>query len=178
MTVRNALPGELALLRAIEMSGDRMFAGIGIVFPPGPPTIDGAVEHGADVLVAGEPGESPTGFAAIMTLDGNPHLEQISVRADQGRRGTGTLLLRAAIRQAGPGLTLITYRDVPWNGPWYARHGFRELAQATWGPEIRARWKAEVDAGIHALGPRLVMKHGPRREAADRSPGQSAGSAG
>lgn len=159
MTVRNCEPGELALLSAIEWSGGAMFAGIGIVFPPGPATIEGAIAHGADVLVAGEPGEAPTGFAAIITLDGHPHLEQISVRADQGRRGIGSLLLDETIRRAGPGVTLITYQNVPWNGPWYARHGFTELPGASWGPELRAQWQAEIDAGIHALGARLVMRH-------------------
>jgi GNAT superfamily N-acetyltransferase len=119
-------------------------------------TIEGAVEHGADVLVAGDP---PVGFAAITVMDRRPHLEQISVRADLGRQGTGTLLLRAAIRKAGARLTLITYQDVPWNGPWYARHGFGELPEAEWGPELRAHWQAEIDAGIHELGPRLVMRH-------------------
>jgi GNAT superfamily N-acetyltransferase len=156
IAVREANPGELGTLAAIERSGDAMFASIGIVFPPGPMTIEGAVEHGADVLVAGDP---PVGFAAITVMDRRPHLEQISVRADLGRQGTGTLLLRAAIRKAGARLTLITYQDVPWNGPWYARHGFEELPEAEWGPELRAHWQAEIDAGIHELGQRLVMRH-------------------
>lgn len=159
MTVRNPESGELALLPAIESSGDRMFAGIGIVFPPGPATIQGAIAHGADVLVAGEPDRPPVGFAAIVTLDGRPHLEQISVHAEHGRHGIGSLLLGEAARRAGPGLTLITFRDVPWNGPWYARHGFEELPQAAWGPQLRAHWQAEVDAGLHELGPRLVMRY-------------------
>jgi hypothetical protein len=158
VTVRSCEPSELALLPAIEWSGDAMFAGIGIVFPPGPATIEDAIAHRADVLVAGEPGEPPAAFAAIITLDGHPHLEQISVRADQGRRCIGSLLLDETVRRAGLGVTLITYRDVPWNGPWYARHGFTELPRDSWGPELRARWQAEIDAGIHALGPRLVMR--------------------
>ena len=60
-------------------------------------------------------------------------------------------------RRSGPGLTLITYRDVPWNGPWYLRHGFVELPESAWGPQLRAHWQAEVEAGLHDLGPRLVM---------------------
>jgi GNAT superfamily N-acetyltransferase len=161
VAVRSCELGELALLPAIEWSGGAMFARMGIVFPPGPATIEGAIAHGADVLVAGEPGEPPAGFAAIITLDGHPHLEQISVRADHGRRGIGSLLLEEVVRRAGPGVTLITYRDVPWNGPWYARHGFAELPEDSWGPELRTQWRTEIDAGIHALGPRLVMCHEP-----------------
>ena len=26
-------------------------------------------------------------------------------------------------------MALSTFRDVPWNGPFYRRHGFRELAR-------------------------------------------------
>jgi hypothetical protein len=54
-------------------------------------------------------------------------------------------------------MTLVTFRDVPWNGPWYGKHGFTELAADRWGPQLRAEWQAEIDAGLHELGPRLVM---------------------
>ena len=154
VTVRAARPAELARLAAIEMTGEAMFAEHGIVFPPGPATIKAAVAHGADVLVAGDP---PVAFAAIVDMDGHPHLEQISVQADQGRKGIGSALLSEVVRRSGPGLTLITYRDVPWNGPWYLQHGFVELPEAAWGPQLRAHWQAEVDGGLHDLGPRLVM---------------------
>jgi len=67
VTVREASAADLDGLVAIEWSGDRMFAEIGIRFPPGP--------------------------------------------ADR------------------------------------------------WGPQLRAEWQAEIDAGLHELGPRLVMVH-------------------
>lgn len=157
VTTRPAEPEDLPELAAIEMSGDAMFRAHGIVFPPGPATVEAAIAHGADVLVAGKP---PVGFAAVITLDGHPHLEQISVRADLGRRGIGSILLDEVTRRHGPGLTLLTFRDIPWNGPWYARHGFAELPEAQWGPELRAHWQGEVDAGLHCLGPRVVMSYG------------------
>jgi hypothetical protein len=46
---------------------------------------------------------------------------------------------------------------VPWNGPWYLRHGFAELPRSAWGPQLRRHWQAEIDAGLHDLGPRLVL---------------------
>ncbi len=156
LTVRAAAPGDLVGLRAIEFSGEPMFRRIGIVFPPGPATVETAIAEGADVFVAGDP---PVGFAAVIEMDGHPHLEQISVRAGQGRKGIGSLLLDDVVRRLGPGLTLLTFRDVPWNGPWYLRHGFAELPEPEWGPQLRAHWQAEIDAGLHELGPRLVMYH-------------------
>jgi len=153
MTVRTAREEELALLPEIERSADTLFQRLGIVFPPGPTVIE---EIGADarVLVAGEP---PIAFAAVIELDGHPHLEQIAVAAEFTGRGIGGLLLERVIAQAAGPLTLITFRTVPWNGPWYARHGFTELPGDRWGPRLRAHWQAEIDAGLHALGPRTVM---------------------
>ena len=153
-TVRAAVPADLAALPAIELSGDAMFAELGIVFPPGPAAVEAAIAHGASIVVAGDP---PVAFAAVLALDGHPHLEQISVRADQTRSGIGSLLLDNVVRRYGPGLTLLTFRDVPWNGPWYLRHGFAELPRSAWGPQLRRHWQAEIDAGLHDLGPRLVM---------------------
>jgi GNAT superfamily N-acetyltransferase len=154
LTVRAAGPADLAALPAIELSGDAMFAERGIVFPPGPATVEAAVDQGADILVTGDP---PIAFAAVTSLDGHPHLEQISVQAGQGGRGIGSLLLNEVVRRSGHGLTLLTFRDVPWNGPWYMRHGFVEFPEPAWGPEIRAHWQAELDAGLHDLGSRLAM---------------------
>ncbi|RKS74420.1 acetyltransferase (GNAT) family protein [Actinomadura pelletieri DSM 43383] len=151
-----ARPVDLSGLSAIEHSGDAMFAAVGIVFPPGPAVVDDMVDKGGEILVAGDP---PVGFAAVDEVDGAVHLEQISVRADLVGRGIGTRLLDAVkARAAGaPGVSLLTFRDVPWNGPWYARHGFAELPAERWGPGIRAHWDAEIKAGLHELGVRVVM---------------------
>ncbi|GAA4230870.1 hypothetical protein GCM10022254_26710 [Actinomadura meridiana] len=153
--VRAAGPGELAGLAAIENSGDAMFAEVGIVFPPGPTVVEDMIDKGAEILVAGDP---PVGFAALDEVDGAAHLEQISVRADLVGRGIGVRLLDAVRARAGArGVSLLTFRDVPWNGPWYARHGFVELSKERWGPGIRAHWDAEIGAGLHRSGARLVM---------------------
>jgi GNAT superfamily N-acetyltransferase len=156
--VRPAASDELASLPAIEDAADPMFADVGIVFPPGPTVVEEAVGAGADVYVVGKP---PVAFAAVRERDGYAHLEQIAVRPDQTRRGIGGLLLDRVIEHAADrglaGVTLLTFRDVPWNGPWYAGHGFIELAEDRWGSQIRALWAAEIAAGLHTLGPRLVM---------------------
>jgi hypothetical protein len=69
------------------------------------------------------------------------------------------MLLDEVVRRAGAGVTLLTFRDIPWNGPWYAGHGFVELPEEEFGPELRTHWQAEIDAGLHALGHRLAMRH-------------------
>ncbi|MEU6034913.1 MULTISPECIES: GNAT family N-acetyltransferase [Actinomadura] len=152
---RVAEPGDLAGLAAIEKSADALFAPLGIVFPPGPTVIEEMIEEDAEILVAGRP---PVAFAAVRPLDGATYLEQIAVHAGHVRKGIGTRLLRAVLQRAGaPGVTLLTFRDVPWNAPWYARHGFAEFPQERWGSGLRAHWDAEVAAGLHELGPRVAM---------------------
>ena len=33
------------------------------------------------------------------------------------------------------------------------------LPESEWGPQLRAHWQAEIDAGLPELGARLVMHH-------------------
>jgi GNAT superfamily N-acetyltransferase len=164
-SVGPATPRDLALLPEIERAADRMFAAVGITFPPGPTVIEEAIAAGADVYVAGAP---PLGFAAVRERDGCTHLEQIAVWPELTRRGTGGALLDQVVAHAAErrtaGVTLLTFRDVPWNGPWYARHGFGELPEDRWSPQIRALWEAEIAAGLHELGARLVMWRPPAAE--------------
>jgi catechol 2,3-dioxygenase-like lactoylglutathione lyase family enzyme len=45
-------------------------------------------------------------------------------------------------------VTLSTFRDVPWNGPFYRKHGFRELQPAEWTPGMRAIREKEAHHGL------------------------------
>ena len=124
--IRPVRPDELPLLPALEAAADTLFDPLGIGPLPGPSTPE---EFGAAlvVLVSGEP---PVGLCRIDAVGDGAHLEQLSVHPDHTRRGLGRSLLRAAVEWAashGYGeLTLCTYRDVAWNGPFYASEGFVE----------------------------------------------------
>lgn len=108
------------------------------------------------VLVAGDP---PVGLCRIDAVGEGAHLEQLSVHPEQGRRGIGRALLCAGIgwaEAAGyPELTLTTFRDVPWNGPFYASEGFVEVGPADdW---LVAHGLAPEDAVMALYGSRVVM---------------------
>jgi len=45
-------------------------------------------------------------------------------------------------------LTLTTFRDVPWNYPFYARLGFVEISRETSRPELAAIVLDEADRGL------------------------------
>lgn len=58
-------------------------------------------------------------------VDGQPYLDQLSVRVSAMRRGIGRWLVRHSIEWAADGpLWLTTYAHVPWNRPFYESEGF------------------------------------------------------
>jgi hypothetical protein len=53
-------------------------------------------------------------------------------------------------------MTLTTFRDVPWNAPFYARRGFAEVLDPS--PGLAAVRDRERSLGLDAAGPRIVMR--------------------
>jgi ribosomal protein S18 acetylase RimI-like enzyme len=106
-------------------------------------------------------GGAVAGFVLVDLVDGSAHVEEIAVATEFGRRGHGTALLDAIDRWASAAglaaITLTTFRDVPWNGPWYGSLGFRELEGAEWTAGLRRRREIEDARGLPAEL-RVVMR--------------------
>jgi GNAT superfamily N-acetyltransferase len=83
------------------------------------------------------------------------------VHPDHARRRLGRALLDRLIewaeRQRLPAVTLTTYTEVPWNGPYYERCGFRYLTDAELTPGLRAIRAAEAAHGLDRW-PRACMR--------------------
>jgi GNAT superfamily N-acetyltransferase len=128
--IRPARTDELVLLPAVEAAADTLFEPLGIGPLPGP----GTPEEFAEALVVLVAGDPPVGLCRIDGIGGGAHLEQLSVHPDHAGRGIGRALLRAGCAWARQRhfdeITLATYRDVPWNGPFYASEGFVERGSA------------------------------------------------
>jgi ribosomal protein S18 acetylase RimI-like enzyme len=160
--VRPARAADLAAIAPIEDAGGPQYQDyFGDAIEPIllSPAADGrqrASEPGF-LLVAGEP---PVAFVHVLLLDGHAHLEQLSVLPEHQRRGIGAALTRAAMDEARAQgfdrLSLCTYRDVPWNGPFYRGLGFTEVADPA-PYEQRLREK-ERDLGLDVNGVRVVME--------------------
>jgi ribosomal protein S18 acetylase RimI-like enzyme len=106
-------------------------------------------------------GGAVAGFVVVDIVDGCAHVEEVAVAPEFGRRGHGAALLGAVdewARSSGlAAVTLTTFRDVPWNGPWYARLGFRVLDDRELSPALRALRDAEDAHGLPAEL-RVVMR--------------------
>jgi GNAT superfamily N-acetyltransferase len=159
--VRPARARDLPLIASIEDSGVPMFEAIlgdltGDVLASAAPSGKDRAAAPGFLLVAGDPA---VGFAHVVDMESHAHLDQISVHPDHGRRGVGTALLEAAAERAalkGHGsLTLTTYADLPWNAPFYARHGFVEFA----ADDPRTAAQLAISENEERLG---LSRHGRR----------------
>jgi GNAT superfamily N-acetyltransferase len=128
------------------------------------PATDGrqrASEPGFLLVAASDEQSPPVGFVHVLVIDGHAHLEQLSVLPELQRRGIGAALTRAAMAEAGAQgfnrLSLCTYRDVPWNGPFYRAVGFTEVTEADYAPYERRLREKERELGLDVNGVRVVM---------------------
>ncbi len=160
--IRPAREDELRELGVIEQEADALFAEIGMndMATADPETLLPAQRAGR-VLVAVTRADEPVGFVRLEIVDSTPHVEQVSVLPGYAGHGLGARLLDAAeewARKRGyRRMTLITYRDVPWNGPWYRRMGWEVVEEDRLTPELRALRKREGAAGLD-VRPRQAME--------------------
>ena len=170
--IRLARPDEIPRLREIENEAGTIFSGLGLIdealdvsFPLG--ELARLVVMG-QAWVACPAGGVPVGMVIASVREGTAYVEEMDVLPAHGRRGLGARLLARACAwaqaQGHPAITLSTFRDVPWNGPFYRKHGFRELPPAEWTPGMRAIREKEAQHGLHVQA-RVFMRrdlNGPR----------------
>jgi GNAT superfamily N-acetyltransferase len=155
--VRPATEADLVHLPHVESAADEVFAQLGITGLPPAADIDDFRAADA-VLVVGDP---PVGFARIDLIAGEPYLSQLSVHPSAMRRGLGSALLEASVAWAQQhghdSLALATFRDVAWNAPFYARHGFVEVVPPL-SPGLELVRRHEHDLRLDRFGPRVIMR--------------------
>jgi N-acetylglutamate synthase-like GNAT family acetyltransferase len=105
------------------------------------------------VWVAEDAGEL-IGFAACQAYFDALHLWELAVRHDRQGKGAGRALVETAAAEARrlglSAVTLTTFRDIPWNGPLYARLGFKELSPAELDARLTAVLMRERRLGLDA----------------------------
>ena len=110
------------------------------------------IENGAAWVAVNERDE-PVGFLNGERRSDAFHILEISVRSELQGRGLGRLLIEEAAAWASAAglseLTLTTFRNVPWNAPFYERLGFRVLEPAEQSDELRQILEIEAENGLH-----------------------------
>ncbi len=163
--IRPAGEADLPILREVERAAGKCFADIGMAFVADdePPPVETLREfvHGHRAWVHTDADDLPVAYLVADVVDGNAHLDQVSVHPDHARRRVGRALLEHmadwARRENLPAITLTTYTEVPWNGPYYLRCGFRYLADDEITPGLREIRATEVARGLDRR-PRACMR--------------------
>jgi GNAT superfamily N-acetyltransferase len=132
--IRPAKPQDISLLPEIERASARLFDGLELVqdldHTVSKKELEQAQKDGR-LWVAIGPREQTVGFAMATIVDDLAHLGELDVHPDHARRGLGTALVESVCEWAKntgfTAITLSTFRDVPWNAPFYTKLGFRIL---------------------------------------------------
>ena len=156
--IRASRPHELPLLVDIERAAGESFRALGMdaVADDVPRSIEQLAPYSEDngAFVAVDGTVRPLGYLLLDVVDGAANVEQVSVHPEHAGRGIGRALIERAetwARDRGlRALTLTTYVDVPWNGPYYERLGFHYLSAHEETPGLTAIRDHERRSGLDA----------------------------
>ena len=165
MHIRAAGVEELPALHDIERAAGQCFHDVGMpeIAEDEPLALDELIrdQRAGRIWVAVDGTNQPVAYLVAEVVDGNLHVEQVSVHPDSARRGVGRSLLEHVAERARaegiPALTLTTFVQVPWNAPYYVRCGFRDLDETELTPGLRVIRRREAAHGLDRW-PRVCMR--------------------
>jgi GNAT superfamily N-acetyltransferase len=164
--IRPATSADAAYLPLVEQSAGELFRTVGDyawIADSGnmtEPRYRELIDNGAS-WVAQTIDDEPIGFLCAEAVDGELHIQELSVMLAWQGQGLGRRLLETAIAwAAGQGLaavTLTTFRTLPWNEPFYASAGFETVSEGRLDPRLAAILRLEVEKGLPP-GSRCAMR--------------------
>ena len=151
--IRVARQEDLAVLPGIERAAAAVFRATPYAYLADDDLVSAEIDLAQEqVWLVVDPADQPIAFAIVRVLDESVHLHELDVHPDYARQGLGRRLIATvadwARAHGATALTLTTFDDVPWNGPYYARLGFRTLDLATISPGLQAVRQGEAEAGL------------------------------
>ena len=150
-----ARPDDLPLLATVELAAARLLRGHApesvLAETTSQEELEDAQRRGHLWVALAE--DVPVGFAHVKVLEpGVAHLDELDVHPDHGRRGLGKRLVTAVCEWAASAgyqsVTLATFRDVPWNMPFYARLEFEVIPSNELTPALLAVVRDEARRGL------------------------------
>ena len=163
-TIALARPQDLDTLPSIELAALTLFDGHGLDDIPALVTGEAELRKAQEMghLWVALANDVAVGFAQIKVIEANTvHLDELDVHPEHGRRGLGRMLVMAvcdwAEAKGYEAITLTTFREIPWNMPFYASLGFTVVP-----PEALTLALASIvhEEGRRGLDPalRVVMR--------------------
>ncbi|VWC94423.1 GNAT family N-acetyltransferase [Burkholderia contaminans] len=169
--IRPATREDAAAMAAVEVAAAQRFREIGMThIADAEPTDTAAVLvriDGGRAYVAVDAHGACVGFAFYRLLDAQRlYLEELDVAPSHaGQRIGARLIEQVTARAAQEGIAevvLSTFRDAPWNAPYYARLGFSIVDAATLDDTLRAIRAHHVSLGLDETQ-RVFMRADVRR---------------
>ncbi|MGW1442706.1 GNAT family N-acetyltransferase [Serratia rhizosphaerae] len=165
VTIRPAQTADIEAMMAAERSAAELFRPLPQWAFIADDAIMSAAQHAALIAEESEwlaqDGAAVAGFIVVRRHGDEWHIAELSVAAEHQRRGIGRQLIVAvadcASRQGVRQLTLTTFRNVPWNAPYYRRLGFETIPTVELSARLRAQMASEAEHGL-PLGSRCAMK--------------------
>ena len=164
--IERGTAAQIALLPELERTAGSRFREIGMAhIADGGATPLAILRDRAEsgqLYVALDPSGAPAGFLIWSPKDGLAYIEEVSVHpAHAGHRLAARMIdrLEDDVRGRFPALTLTTFRDVPWNAPYYANLGFREMPFADAGPDHVANWRHQESSGLDMATRLFMIRH-------------------
>jgi GNAT superfamily N-acetyltransferase len=149
-TIERGAPSDAARLREVERAAGARFREIGMAeVADNEPTPVSILEDRASsgrLLIARDGKGSLAGFLIWSPKDGLAYIEEVSVDpAHAGHKLAARMIDRlcADVRADFARVSLATFRDVPWNAPYYTKLGFVEIS-ASPGPDHDETWRRQA----------------------------------
>lgn len=171
--IRSVRANEIDTLQHIDLKSSEIFKGTGLIdfgdnsahLLPIPETRLRSGLGDSLLWVATNGRDIPIGFVLCAHKQNSLYLDQVSVLPEFGRQGIGRQLVQVAIeetrQQEYDYISLSTFRDIPWNGKFYRRLGFKEIPNRKlqdWQLELIQLQRATMD-----ISKRCFMKKSVKR---------------
>jgi GNAT superfamily N-acetyltransferase len=160
--LRVARPEDASTLRDIGRRAGERFRRVNDIADHERPSVDALVGYvnARRCWVAFDDDDKPIGYLLVDDVDGNAHIEQVSVEPEHQGVGVGRSLIdqaRTWAKDTGrPAVTLTTFAE--FHAPLYAHLGYSVLQDHEIGPELRALRRQEAERGLDDLMPRVCMR--------------------
>lgn len=151
--IRTGCAADVPLLAAIELAAGELFPAARIPDPDVLFPVALLEKAGAeDLLFVADVVGRVVGFATSTIVTDRLHLDELSVHPEFGRQGLGRRLVQAVVDAAHDrglcGVSLTTFADIPWNGPFYQSMGFTILAEDALDEPLTAALTYERELGL------------------------------